>query len=314
MPLGLRRKAKAKSKETAQLVKVEQVGAGGCSLPDPPPPTRKLVFYTQLAHGSATGRVENFTCVQELYAKIAGVFGISASEILYCTLNTPKVDMENLLGSHVGLEDFIFAHVKGNQKEVNVYKSEDSLGLTITENGTGYAFIRRIKDGSLIDAVKTICVGDHIESVNGENITGWRHYDVVKKLKEFKKGESFTLKLIEPKKAFGKLGPRSKAEKSSAEKIGTGRKTLRLRSKGPASMEDMPSETKTKAIEKIDDLLELYMGIQDIDLATTMFEAGKDKGNPDEFAVALDETLGDFAFPDEFVFDVWGVIGDAKRE
>lgn len=45
-----------------------------------------------------------------------------------------------------------------------------------------------------------------------------------------------------------------------------------------------------------------------------MFEAGKDKGNPDEFAVALDETLGDFAFPDEFVFDVWGVIGDAKQE
>lgn len=44
-----------------------------------------------------------------------------------------------------------------------------------------------------------------------------------------------------------------------------------------------------------------------------MFEAGKDKSNPDEFAVALDETLGDFAFPDEFVFDVWGAIGDAKQ-
>uniref|UniRef100_A0A8C7AUD1 GIPC PDZ domain containing family member 2 n=1 Tax=Neovison vison TaxID=452646 RepID=A0A8C7AUD1_NEOVI len=287
MPLGLRRKGKAKSKEAAQLVKVEQVGAGGGGLPDPPPPRRKLVFYTQLAHGSATGRVENFTCIQELYAKIAGVFGISASEILYCTLNTPKVDMENLLGSYVGLEDFLFAHVKGNQKEVNVYKSEDSLGLTITENGAGYAFIKRIKDGSLIDAVKTICVGDHIESINGENITGWRHYDVAKKLKELKKGESFTLKLIEPKKAF-EVEPRSKAGKSSAEKIGTGRETLRLRSKGSASMEDM--------------------------VATTMFEAGKDKGNPDEFAEALDETLGDFAFPDEFVFDVWGVIGDAKRE
>lgn len=27
-----------------------------------------------------------------------------------------------------------------------------------------------------------------------------------------------------------------------------------------------PSEAKTKAIEKIDDLLELYMGIRDIDL------------------------------------------------
>lgn len=47
-------------------------------------------------------------------------------------------------------------------------------------------------------------MGDHIESVNGENIVGWRHYDVAKKLKELKKDESFTLKLIEPKKAFGK--------------------------------------------------------------------------------------------------------------
>lgn len=48
-------------------------------------------------------------------------------------------------------------------------------------------------------------------------------------------------------------------------------------------------------------------------LAATMVEAGRDKKNPDEFAVALDATLGDFAFPDEFVFDVWGAIGDAKQ-
>lgn len=47
--------------------------------------------------------------------------------------------------------------------------------------------------------------------------------------------------------------------------------------------------------------------------AATIVEAGRDKKNPDEFAVALDETLGDFAFPDEFVFDVWGAIGDAKQ-
>lgn len=44
-----------------------------------------------------------------------------------------------------------------------------------------------------------------------------------------------------------------------------------------------------------------------------MVKAGRDKNNPDEFAVALDEALGDFAFPDEFVFDVWGAIGDAKK-
>ncbi|XP_060481289.1 PDZ domain-containing protein GIPC2 isoform X2 [Panthera onca] len=270
MPLGLRRKMKTKCKETARLVKGEQAGASGGSLPDPPVPTHKLVFHTQLAHGSATGRVDNFSSIQELYAKIAAVFEISASEILYCTLNTPKVDMERLLGSQIGLEDFIFAHVKGIKKEVNINKSEDSLGLTITDNGTGYAFIKRIKDGSLIDSIKTICVGDHIESINGEDIIGWRHYDVAKKLKELKKDEPFTLKLIEPKKAF-EIEPRSKAGKSSAGKISTGRETLRLRSKGPATVEEMPSEAKTKAVEKIDDLLELYMGIRDPELDVSSF-------------------------------------------
>ncbi|XP_003892151.3 PDZ domain-containing protein GIPC2 isoform X1 [Papio anubis] len=312
MPLRLRGKKKAKSKETAGLVKGEPTGAGGGSPSASPAPARRLVFHAQLAHGSATGRVEGFSSIQELYAQIAGAFEISPSEILYCTLNTPRIDMERLLGGQLGLEDFIFAHVKGIKKEVNVCKSEDSLGVTITDNGVGYAFIKRIKDGGVIDSIKTICVGDHIESINGENIVGWRHYDVAKKLKELKKEELFTMNLIEPKKAF-EIEPRSKAGKSSGEKIGSGRATLRLRSKGPATVEEMPSETKAKAIEKIDDVLELYMGIRDIDLATTMFEAGKDKVNPDEFAVALDETLGDFAFPDEFVFDVWGVIGDAKR-
>ncbi|TEA19433.1 hypothetical protein DBR06_SOUSAS29610005 [Sousa chinensis] len=311
MPLRLRRKKKFNTKETSRLVEGEQTNAAGGSLPSLPAPTCRLVFHTQLAHGSATGRVENFSSIQELYAKIASVFEISPSEILYCTLNTPKVDMGKLLGAQIGLEDFIFAHVKGIKKEVNVYKSEDSLGLTITDNGAGYAFIKRIKDGSIIDSVKTICVGDHIEAINGETILGWRHFDVAKKLKELKKEELFTLKLIEPKKAFD-MEPRAKAGKSSTGRIGTGRETLRLRSKGPATVEEVPSETKAKSIGKVDDLLELYMGIRDIDLATTMFEAGKDKGNPDEFAVALDETLGDFAFPDEFVFDVWGVIGDAK--
>lgn len=47
--------------------------------------------------------------------------------------------------------------------------------------------------------------------------------------------------------------------------------------------------------------------------ATTIVEAGKDKKNPDDFAEALDSVLGDFAFPDVFLFDVWGAIGDVKN-
>ncbi|KAJ8418936.1 hypothetical protein AAFF_G00004350 [Aldrovandia affinis] len=74
-----------------------------------------------------------------------------------------------------------------------------------------------------------------------------------------------------------------------------------------------PNEFEERATKKVDDLLESYMGIRDPELATTIVEAGKDKKNPDDFAEALDSVLGDFAFPDVFLFDVWGAIGDVKN-
>ncbi|XP_018533575.1 PDZ domain-containing protein GIPC2 [Lates calcarifer] len=326
MPLGPWRKKNKSTKE--HLVENEEVSGGhagvgslsksavnGAGLPPPPANLRpKLVFHTQLAHGSPTGRIEGFANVKELYGKIAEAFNISPPEILFCTLNTHKIDMDKLLGGQIGLEDFIFAHIKGIKKEVEVYKSEDALGLTITDNGAGYAFIKRIKEGSVVDGVKVICVGDHIECINGRNIVGTRHYEVARMLKELPRDKLFTLKLVEPMKAFEMLEPRSKGAKPATDnKIGTGRGTLRLRSKGPATVEEEPTEFEEKAVKKVDDLLESYMGIRDTELAATMVEVGRDKKNPDEFAMALDETLGDFAFPDEFVFDVWGAIGDAKQ-
>lgn len=50
--------------------------------------------------------------------------------------------MDKLLGAQIGLEDFIFAHIKGQRKEVEILKTDDVLGLTITDNGTGCAFIK----------------------------------------------------------------------------------------------------------------------------------------------------------------------------
>uniref|UniRef100_A0ACB8F4P4 PDZ domain-containing protein gipc2 n=1 Tax=Sphaerodactylus townsendi TaxID=933632 RepID=A0ACB8F4P4_9SAUR len=173
--------------------------------------------------------------------------------------------------------------------------------------------MRRIKAGSLIDQIKVICVGDHIESINGKTVVGCRHYEVAKNLKDLEKGQTFMLKLIEPLKSFDMIEPRSKGGSFAEGKIVRGKETLRLRSKGPATVEEMPSDIEEKAVKKVDDLLEMYMGIRDLELAATMVEAGKGKNNPDEFAVALDEALGDFAFPDEFVFDVWGAIGDAMQ-
>lgn len=61
--------------------------------------------------------------------------------------------MQKLLGGQIGLEDFIFAHVRGETKEVEVTKTEDALGLTITDNGAGYAFIK-------VNMFSTLCTDE----------------------------------------------------------------------------------------------------------------------------------------------------------
>uniref|UniRef100_A0A3Q2Z7I4 GIPC1-3 GH1 domain-containing protein n=1 Tax=Hippocampus comes TaxID=109280 RepID=A0A3Q2Z7I4_HIPCM len=67
MPLGLGRRKKA-----SPLVENEEAepiqGAGSEGLPPPPSSMRpRLIFHTQLAHGSPTGRIEGFSNVRELY-------------------------------------------------------------------------------------------------------------------------------------------------------------------------------------------------------------------------------------------------------
>ena len=111
--------------------------------------------------------------------------------------------MARLLGGQIGLEDFIFAHIKTPTKGaddgmVTVNKTEDALGLTITDNGAGYAFIKRIKEASIMDRIPAVCVGDHIEQINGKSLVGARHFEVAKMLKEIPKGTTFTMKLVSP--------------------------------------------------------------------------------------------------------------------
>ncbi|OCT97432.1 hypothetical protein XELAEV_18009656mg [Xenopus laevis] len=286
----------------------------GQPTPHPPRIRPRLVFHTQLAHGSSTERIEGFTNVKELYAKIAEVFNISPTEILFCTLNTHKVDMQKLLGGQIGLEDFIFAHVRGETKEVEITKTEDALGLTITDNGAGYAFIKRIKEGSITDRLKIVNVGDIIESINDQTIVGCRHYEVAKMLRELPKSETFTLRLVHPKRAFDMIGQRGRSSKCSTEnKVSSGRETLRLRNKGMATVEEVPSEVEEEASCKVDDLLESYMGIRDVDLASTLVEIAKEKQDPEEFCRGLDTVLGEFAFPSEFVLEVWDAIHQAEK-
>lgn len=96
--------------------------------------------------------------------------------------------MTKLLGGQIGLDDFIFAHIKGRPKEIEIVKSEEALGLTITDNGAGYAFIKRIKEGSIIDSIPHIKVGDHIEKLGDERVVSKRHFEVARMLKEIPVG------------------------------------------------------------------------------------------------------------------------------
>lgn len=123
---------------------------------------------------------------------------------MFCTLNTHKIDMARLLGGQIGLNDFIFAHVRGPTKEVTVDKTENSLGLTVTDNGAGCAFVKRIKEQSIIWQMKDISIGDQIEAINGKSMVGSRHYEVAKTLKELPMSTRFTIRLVEPKKSFRK--------------------------------------------------------------------------------------------------------------
>ena len=46
--------------------------------------------------------------------------------------------MTRLLGGQIGLDDFLFAHVKGEEATSKITKSGPALGLTISDNGAGY--------------------------------------------------------------------------------------------------------------------------------------------------------------------------------
>ncbi|CAF0838363.1 unnamed protein product [Didymodactylos carnosus] len=273
---------------------------------------QKLVFHCQLAHGSPTGLISGFTNVKELYQKIAECFEIPAATILFCTLNTHKLDMGKLLGGQIGLDDFIFAHVKGQAKEIEIVKSESALGLTITDNGAGYAFIKRIKEGSIIDRLKTLVkVGDHIEKINQKSLIGARHFEVAKMLKEIPVGVTFTMRLIEPN-AFGfHIEPAKRGRKVGDVK--SGNKTLRFKADGKATVEEV-DDVMNKSIERINEILETFMGINDSELAQQIWDLGQHKKNPSDFAMAIDESeIGAFSFTDEFIFDLWGVIDDGKN-
>ncbi|KAF7280415.1 PDZ domain-containing protein GIPC-like protein kermit [Rhynchophorus ferrugineus] len=292
----------------------EHSNPNGVPKPTPAYHTNSLQFYCQLAHGSPTAFVSGFSNVRELYKKIGEAFDIPASDVLFCTLNTFKPDMRKLLGGQIGLEDFIFAHRKGRPKEVELEKSEESLGLTITDNGAGCSFIKRIKEGSVIHNIPHIKVGDHIEKLNGENMVGKRHFEVAKALKDIPLGDTFTIRLVEPMTSgFGQIAPKSSGKGPKKSGYGSGKETLRFKAGGKAEIQEQ-DDAMDAGIDKINSILESFMGINDSELATQIWELSEGKKNSMDFAEAVDDSdLAAFGFSDDLIIELWGCITDARQ-
>ena len=305
--------------------------------PKPPPDTAsskarsELIFHAQLAHGSSTKKVKDFKNVKELYLRIAESFMINPQDIIFCTLNTHKTDMSKLLGGQINLMDFIYAHCKGESKEITLVKSKPSLGLTITDNGAGHAFIKRVREESLMAQFPVVMVGDHIEAINGASMVGKRHYEVAKTLKELPLDVEFSLRLVEALKAFEAIAPRIGSAKAGSQTVldgatggpeddpnaasilGAGKHTLRLKANGAAVIEEILSAATSQAVTKIDDFLENFMGIRDTELSQTIFDLGNAKSTIDDFALAIDTEFSEFEFPDEFIYDVWETLSSLKK-
>jgi hypothetical protein len=265
----------------------------------------EMVFHVQLAHGSPTKQVKDFTNVKQLYEAIAKAFGIATSDILYCTLNTHKVQMERLLGGQIGLDDFLFAHVAdtGKKRLAKINKSGPALGLTISDNGAGYSFIKKIRDGSLVAQCPDVKVGDHIASINGQSLVGTRHFEVAKMLKNVPVGSEFTMEVIHPILGMG-VSERSAMGGTS---VGSGKKTVRMKKDGSIEVETV-NDAVEELVGKVDTMMEAHIGIRDSELSRTIYDLAKKHAEADEFAEALDEKLGDFEFPDDFVLDAHEMI------
>jgi len=267
-----------------------------------------MVFHVQLAHGSPTRQVRDFTNVKQLYESIGKAHGIATDDIMYCTLNTHKVDMTRLLGGQIGLDDFLFAHVKGVVNTAMINKDGPALGLTISDNGSGAAFIKKVRPDSIMSRAENVQVGSIIQSINGTDLKGQRHFEVARMLKEVPIGSEFSMVMVSPKLAMdAHLKDRPTGGGSGDVAAGKGKKTLRMKKDGTAVVEEV-DDAQTKLVMKVDDMLERFSGIRDIELSQSIVDLAREAGEADVFAEKLDEQLADFEFPDDFVLDVYELI------
>ena len=83
------------------------------------------------------------------------------------------------LSTGLSINSIVYIFVLGRPKEVEVTKSDDALGLTITDNGAGYAFIKRIREDSVISKLDCIQVLSNIEKRDQSTLQMWNKEDLL---------------------------------------------------------------------------------------------------------------------------------------
>lgn len=277
-------------------------------LPRPPK------FECILAHGSSVSFISGFKNLPELYLNIGKAFNISPDDILYCTANTNKIEPTTFITNNVNFGDVIYVHTKGQRKEVQMTKTGDALGITITDNGAGYCFVKKIKPGSTSAlASPAISIGDHIEKVNGVSMVGMTHCNVARVLRNISVGESFVIRLIESyKTGFSHISARSsRVPNKTTNDVTSGTGTLRFKANGDVVIQEAPDKM---IISAMNDVFDSYLGLHDDELALSIWELGRDCQDAMELSKKIQESeMKIFEFPDELIFDMWGVIDDFKN-
>jgi len=77
--------------------------------------------------------------------------------------------MTKLLGGQIMFGDFLYCHISApSTTMLNVEKTSQMFGLTITDNGHGQAFVKGKRPGSIVEDNDEIQPGDAILSINGD--------------------------------------------------------------------------------------------------------------------------------------------------
>ncbi|PIO73011.1 hypothetical protein TELCIR_05032 [Teladorsagia circumcincta] len=121
----------------------------------------------------------------------------------------------------------------------------------------------------------------------------------------------FTLRVVSPKQSgFQQIGPRSLT--THKQSINDGMRTLRFKANGGVVIEE-------KAVDKVmigrlNDILDSYLGVQDDQMAQSLWDLAMSCETLPQMNKAVRESeLSVFEFPEELVFDMWGVVGDWRR-